>query len=136
MIVHALRSIYLKRTGMSFIQSEDQGAFVACDICKNYSALFDPDWRRMRNDANGQPQHLCRECRKSAVWCETHYAYHLAEANHRRACADCGGLFTAQVQLNLEHCPSCRRSQSLAPRQVARPTLWKYLQTHLFAYLV
>ncbi|HNP88927.1 MAG TPA: hypothetical protein PKK78_22620 [Kouleothrix sp.] len=122
---------------MSFITSAEHGTFVSCDVCGNYSALFDPDWRRVRNTTDGQPQHLCRECRKSAVWCETHRCYHRAADNHRCPCVVCGGLFTAQVQRNIQHCPACRPvSAPLTRPGGTRKSLWSAIQHHLLTLLM
>src|SRR5215475_9844998 len=93
---------------VSFISKEIYGWVVVCDVCLSIGALCERDWREMGHDANGQPIHLCRACRKSAVWCEHHRCYHRPDDNHRRPCTTCGGLFTAKVASRHEYCPSCR----------------------------
>jgi hypothetical protein len=92
------------------------GWIVACDLCDSFGALFDRDWREMRKSEQGDPIHLCRACRKTALWCQEHRRYHRPADNHRCACRRCGGLFTARVSQQIEYCPSCGR---LAPAAAA-----------------
>jgi len=92
---------------------------VVCDICGSWGAIGDLDWRKMRHSTYEHPIHLCRKCRPHAIWCVAHQQYHLADSLHRRPCVACGGLFTAQVGQQIEHCPQCRRG---LPASAARPT--------------
>jgi hypothetical protein len=99
---------------VSFQNKERYGWMVVCDLCGCFGAIFDRDWREMRKDSSGEPAHLCRRCRRDAVWCEVHKQYHRPEDNHRRACVMCGGLFTARVNQRINRCPSCLRAGRLA----------------------
>jgi hypothetical protein len=95
---------------------------VRCDMCGGESFYKSPGWRLMRHTADGQPVHLCDECRAGAIWCAEHQRYHRAGEMHRRPCAGCGGLFTARADLGLEHCPACARAHAPAgPRYEAPP---------------
>jgi len=95
---------------MSYQEHKHFGTVVVCDVCSSIGAVFDRDWRQMKSNAQGEPIHLCRACRKTTTWCETHQGYHKPTDNHRCACVACGGLFTSVVQQGIKHCPSCRRS--------------------------
>jgi hypothetical protein len=95
---------------VSLKSKEVYGWMVSCDLCESVGALCERDWREMSRDEHGQPIHLCRDCRKTAVWCDTHHHFHRPADNHRRACASCGGLFTSQVSQRHDLCPTCRRS--------------------------
>lgn len=109
---------------MSLKSKEIYGWVVGCDLCESVGALCERDWRAMGRDECGQPIHLCRDCRKTAVWCEEHHRFHRPADNHRRACATCGGLFTSQVGQGHGLCPVCRRS---APEQglvSPHPSVW------------
>jgi hypothetical protein len=104
---------------------------VVCDICGRCGAIGNRDWREMRQDDHGAPIHLCRICRRSAVWCAAHSQYHLPESLHRRPCIVCGGLFTSKVGQNIEHCRQCRRALLLPPAHTPdRPG------SHLLAWLL
>jgi hypothetical protein len=105
---------------MSFQIKPRYGKMVVCDACGDFGVIGDWDWRKMRCDELGQPMHLCRVCRPSAVWCSSHQQYHLPNSLHRRPCAICGGLFTSQVSQNIEHCPQCRRDHP-APMHDQQP---------------
>jgi hypothetical protein len=83
---------------------------VACDLCGDFSGIYNRDWREMPQRIGGQPAHLCRACRRMAIWCQTHQQYHQPDVFHRRGCADCGGLFTSIVREQITRCPSCRRA--------------------------
>lgn len=109
---------------MSFQTHLRFGSVVVCDVCHRVGAICDRDWREMAAGADGEPLHLCRVCRKHAVWCAAHQSFHRPADNHRRACIVCGGLFTAQVQLHIEHCPSCRRA--MPAQQPEQPPLSSY----------
>lgn len=98
---------------MSYQKHATYGSVVACDCCGSIGAIGDRDWRQVRGSGIADAMHLCRACRRRAVWCEAHQTYHLPESFHRRPCVACGGLFTAQVAWNLEHCPSCRRERGI-----------------------
>lgn len=100
---------------MSYQERFDHVDVVVCDICGRCGAIGNRDWREMRQDEHGAAIHLCRTCRRSALWCAAHEQYHLAESLHRRPCIVCGGLFTSKVGQNIEHCPQCRRTLSLPP---------------------
>lgn len=98
---------------MSYQERYPCGPVVICDCCGSIGAIGDRDWRQVRGSGVDDAMHLCRACQRRAVWCEVHQTYHLPETLHRRPCVDCGGLFTAQVASNLEHCPSCRRERGI-----------------------
>ncbi|GIV99902.1 hypothetical protein [Roseiflexus sp.] len=98
---------------MSYQERQPCGPVVVCDCCGSIGAIGDCDWRQVRGNGIDDARHLCRACRRRAVWCEVHQTYHLPETFHRRPCIACGGLFTAQVALNLEYCPSCRRERGI-----------------------
>ncbi|MGB9751274.1 hypothetical protein [Roseiflexus castenholzii] len=98
---------------MSYQERQPCGPVVVCDCCGSIGAIGDRDWRQVRGNGIDNARHLCRACHRRAVWCEVHQTYHLPETFHRRPCIACGGLFTAQVALNLEYCPSCRREHGI-----------------------
>jgi hypothetical protein len=98
---------------MSYREHAPYGSVVVCDCCGKVGAIGDRDWRQVRGSSVHDAMHLCRACRRQAVWCDVHQTYHLPEAFHRRPCAACGGLFTAQVAWNLDYCPSCRRERGI-----------------------
>ena len=98
---------------MSYREHAPYGSIVVCDCCGKVGAIGDRDWRQVRGSSVHDAMHLCRACRRQAVWCDVHQTYHLPEAFHRRPCAACGGLFTAQVAWNLDYCPSCRRERGI-----------------------
>lgn len=107
---------------MSYQERARHGTIVACDCCQRFGAIGDRDWRQVRGDSAANALHLCRVCQKQAIWCETHQTYHLPEILHRKPCTACGGLFTAQVALQFDHCPSCRRTLGIAvATQTAQP---------------
>jgi len=116
---------------VSFTTTRHNITFVACDLCERAGAVFDPDWREMGRDLAGEPIHLCRACYGRACWCAAHQRYHLPSDNHRSLCVTCGGLFTAQVAQQIEHCPSCRRTAAFTAPQPKRHTLWAKIQRHL-----
>jgi len=118
---------------VSLKTKELYGWVVVCDLCQSVGALCERDWREMGRDEHGQPLHLCRSCRKTAVWCEYHHRYHQPGDNHRRACAECGGLFTARVDQHIEHCPSCRRAMPVAAP--TRPHAWSLLPVRVLQRL-
>ncbi len=108
---------------MSYQEREPYGSVVVCDCCQSIGAIGDRDWRQVRGSGADDAMHLCRACRRRAMWCEVHQTYHLPETFHRRPCVDCGGLFTAQMSWNLEYCPSCRRERGVIisiPAQASR----------------
>lgn len=107
---------------MSFQNKQQYGSVVVCDLCGRVGAMFDHDWHEMRRDAADQPIHLCRECRRTAIWCAFHEHYHHPAENHRRSCAMCGGLFTAPASLAIDRCPSCRRAAPEQPSVPAQPS--------------
>lgn len=90
---------------------------VACDLCGATSRAGDTRFRLMRRDTAGKSHHLCPNCRVWAEWCEAHQQYHRPDDLHRRACANCGGLFTSRVRLHIAHCPGCLRA--IAPQPAA-----------------
>jgi hypothetical protein len=105
---------------MSYQLLQNHITIVVCDICGEFGAKGDRDWSKMRYDAHEEPIHLCYKCRASAVWCAAHQQYHLEDSQHRRPCADCGGLFTSYVRHNVEHCPTCQRNQPVPPQAPVR----------------
>jgi hypothetical protein len=92
---------------------------VVCDICGDFSWVSNRDWREMPQRTGEQPIHLCRACQRVAVWCPAHQQYHLPDVFHRRACVDCGGLFTSVVRDAITRCPSCRRMAGDDPARAA-----------------
>ncbi|NWG20111.1 MAG: hypothetical protein HXY39_07250 [Chloroflexi bacterium] len=121
---------------MSYQERAQYGPVVVCDCCGTFGAIGDRDWRQMRGSGADDAVHLCPGCRRRAVWCEVHQQYHLPESLHRRACVTCGGLFTARVELGLEHCPACRRELGVVlppvtPPPVRRTTGLRLLMSHL-----
>lgn len=103
------------------IQTSGAHELVTCDLCGASGRAGDTRFRLMRRDAAGRSHHLCPSCRVWAEWCEAHQQYHQPEDLHRRACASCGGLFTARVRLHIEHCPSCQRARAPQPAAHAEP---------------
>lgn len=95
---------------MSYQEMARFGHVVVCDLCEAVGAIGDRDWREMRRDATGAPLHVCRKCRKEAVWCQVHQQYHRANELHRRPCIMCGGLYTAAITRDTNYCPSCARA--------------------------
>jgi hypothetical protein len=100
---------------------------VVCDLCGDFSGIYNRDWRRMSEPAGDQPIHLCHNCQHLAVWCPAHQQYHRPDVFHRRGCADCGGLFTSIVREQLTRCPSCcraagERSALPAPQRAEQPS--------------
>lgn len=114
---------------MSYQEHAPYGPVVVCDCCGNIGAIGDRDWRQVRGSGVEDARHLCRACRRRAVWCEVHQTYHLPETLHRRPCVACGGLFTAPAGWNLEYCPSCRRERGIVVAAQApanhEPTGWR-----------
>jgi len=108
---------------MSYRYPRPDVQVVACDICNAFSWVGDPQWRPMQHSTIEKPIHLCRTCRNTATWCNTHQQYHLQHTAHRRPCVDCGGLFTSIVQDGITRCPSCRRAAGDQPAPVAAPRL-------------
>lgn len=94
---------------------------VICDICSDFSWIGDHDWHVMPHRSGEEVIHLCRPCRRVAVWCPAHQQYHLPDAFHRQPCIDCGGLFTSIVQDVITRCPSCRRAATDYPAQTIPP---------------
>ncbi|MDW8214843.1 MAG: hypothetical protein RMJ55_14895, partial [Roseiflexaceae bacterium] len=107
---------------------------VVCDCCGSIGAIGDRDWRQVRGSGIEDAMHLCQACRRRAVWCEVHQTYHLPETLHRRPCAACGGLFTAQVAWGLEFCPSCRRERGIVVTAPA-PTDTKHTGWRAWSWL-
>ncbi|MDZ4717007.1 MAG: hypothetical protein SH847_00935 [Roseiflexaceae bacterium] len=87
---------------------------VVCDLCGVRGPAGHRDWRRMRDDAQDAPIHLCPHCRPRALWCEIHSRYHRPDGQHRCTCVGCGGLFTTNVRSQIVYCPSCLREQANA----------------------
>ena len=111
---------------MSYQYKRADVRVVVCDICSDFSWIGDRNWRAMPESSPESPIHLCPKCQRVAVWCPAHKQYHLPDALHRRACVDCGGLFTSVVRNGITRCPSCRRAagESAAdtpPRKQERP---------------
>src|SRR5947208_13294388 len=96
---------------------------VVCDICDDFSWVGDRRWRTMPQSTIEKPIHLCRTCESVAVWCAVHQQYHLPDVFHRRACINCGGLFTSVVRDEITRCPSCRRAAGDYPARTAPPTV-------------
>ena len=117
----------MRSVNVSLKSKELYGWVVVCDLCASVGALCERDWREMGRDEHGQPMHLCRSCRKTAVWCATHHCYHRPDDNHRRACAACGGLFTALVSQRHERCLSCRRGTPAPAYAPDRPSMWSLI---------
>jgi hypothetical protein len=107
---------------MSYQYKRADVCVVVCDICGSFSWCSDRHWREMPKGTS-KPIHLCQACQPLAVWCESHQAYHLPDAFHRCACADCGGLFTSIVGRGLTRCPSCHRAAGDQPLQGVPPQM-------------
>ncbi len=116
---------------MSYREHKTFGTIVVCDVCDTVGAVFDRHWQEMRCDAQGEPIHVCRNCRKTAVWCDTHHCYHKPTDNHRCACVACGGLYTSVVQQGIKHCPSCRRALPAPPAPAPRAPSLRNFFLHL-----
>ena len=109
---------------------------VVCDICSDFSYIGDQHWRMMPQGSAEHPIHLCATCQRVALWCPTHAQYHLPDTLHRRACVDCGGLFTSIVRDAIIRCPACRRNTGdyaadPAPSNRERP---RSLMQQLFSF--
>lgn len=100
---------------MSYQYKRADTRVVVCDLCGNFSWVSNRNWREMPQRADNQPVHLCPACHPVAIWCPTHQQYHLPDVFHRRACVDCGGLFTSIVREQITRCPACRRSVGAYP---------------------
>jgi hypothetical protein len=107
---------------MSYQYKRADVCVVVCNICSDFSWVGDPQWRKMAQSTDAQPIHLCKACRRVALWCPAHLQYHLPEALHRCACADCGGLFTSVVADAITRCPSCRRTAGNNVPPTTQPT--------------
>ncbi|HMP40095.1 MAG TPA: hypothetical protein PKA05_06920 [Roseiflexaceae bacterium] len=107
-------------------------AVVVCDLCRARGAIGDRDWREGRPSASGGAQHLCRNCRQHAVWCEEHHAYHAPDSLHRCACKECGGLYTSVVKARINYCPSCLRQRPPAPIAVPQRSALQRALAHIF----
>jgi hypothetical protein len=109
--------------GGTLVSFQSRGTYdvVACDACNTVGAVGDRRFRVMRRDAAGATHHLCDSCRVWAEWCDTHQRFHMPNDLHRRACADCGGLFTSRVRQRIRHCPSCLRQHAPATTTVFVP---------------
>ncbi len=106
---------------MSYQYKRADAQVVVCDACGDYSWVSDPQWRPTRQSSAEHPLHLCPKCRHAAIWCSAHQQYHLPHESHRRACADCGGLFTSVVRDAIVRCPACRRLAGDLPRPAPLP---------------
>jgi uncharacterized protein with PIN domain len=111
---------------MSYQYKRADVRVVVCDMCGDFSWIGDRHWREMPERSGEQPIHLCRACQHVALWCSAHQEYHRPDMFHRRACVDCGGLFTSIVREALTRCPACRRAVSdttarPAPQSVEQP---------------
>ncbi|MDQ2997163.1 MAG: hypothetical protein M3R61_08940, partial [Chloroflexota bacterium] len=87
------------------------------------SWVGDSRWRTMPQSTSEQPIHLCKMCQCVALWCSAHTQYHLPNALHRCACADCGGLFTSVVADAIIRCPSCHRTAGASLPPPTQPTM-------------
>lgn len=111
-----------KGAPMSYQSTQHNTRVIVCDICQASGPATDHRWRPTRHSTTERPMHLCPSCWRVAVWCPAHQAYHLPDAFHRRACADCGGLFTSVVREEITRCPACRRAAGGLPaRQASAP---------------
>jgi len=106
---------------MSFQYKRADVRVVVCDICDNFSWVSDNRWRTMPQSTSEKPIHLCKMCRCVALWCSAHQQYHLPNALHRCACADCGGLFTSVMAAAITRCPACHRSASASVPALTPP---------------
>jgi uncharacterized protein YlaI len=100
---------------MSYQYKRADVQVVVCDICDDFSWIGDRHWRAMPQSNAACPIHLCPKCQRAAKWCPAHQQYHLADTFHRRACIDCGGLFTSIVRDAITRCPACRRAAGDGP---------------------
>lgn len=102
---------------MSYQYKRPDTQVVVCDACSDFSWVSDPQWRPTQQSSAEHPLHLCPKCWHVAIWCLAHQQYHLPDVFHRRACVDCGGLFTSVVRDAIIRCPSCRRLAGDLPTQ-------------------